>query len=157
MLRRQIRTPQIDCFLTFEECHRTKCVAHMIALRMVWGKKKKHLVCSTYSLTSMSSTLNEQRTTSNKCLRAERQQFQYLQICAIQGFYVAQNGGFFVTFRDKKDWWTFKDGTNRVSRNGGKNVPFYDVQNPKRVHIPFTPRRKPEIICSSSTFFKYGE
>jgi len=75
----------------------------------------------------MPLTLNEERATRNTCLRAERQHFQYFQICALQGFYVAQIGSFFATFRDKKECWTFKDGTDRVLRNGGKKVPFYAV------------------------------
>jgi hypothetical protein len=97
-VRRQFRIRHIDYFLTFQACYRTKCVTLMIALKMIWKKKASRVwhVCGTCNLTSMPLTLNEQRATCNTCLGAERQQFQYLQICTLQGFYVAQIGSFFL-------------------------------------------------------------
>jgi hypothetical protein len=48
--------------------------------------------------------------------------------------------------KSKEDW------INLLWRNVGKKTPFYDVQNPKRVQISYTPWR-PEITqeCSSAT------
>ena len=41
-------------------------------------------------------------------------------------------------------------GTDRLSRNVGNKLPLYGAQNPKRTHILFTPRWKPETRKTDS-------
>ena len=57
------------------------------------------------------------------------------EICALLGFYAAQNGSLLPTFRDNislpsasvkvQDYFNLGDGTDRLSRNVGKELPFY--------------------------------
>jgi hypothetical protein len=57
------------------------------------------------------------------------------EICALLGFYTAQNGSLLPTFRDNlsvpftrvkyQDYFNLRDGTDRLSRNVGTDLPFY--------------------------------
>ena len=66
-------------------------------------------------------------------------------ICALLGFYAAQSGRFLLTLRHNlsvpfsrlKLTLTKGDGTDKLSRNVRKQVPFYGAYNPKRSEISF--------------------
>jgi len=47
------------------------------------------------------------------------------EICALLGYYAGYGGNFLPTFRGNLSVLTFKDGTNILSRNVGKELPPY--------------------------------
>ena len=61
-------------------------------------------------------------------------------ICGLLGYYEAYGGNSLLTFRDNltvpyrrvKKSKTLEDGTERLSRNVGKNLPLYAAQYPRR-------------------------
>jgi len=57
------------------------------------------------------------------------------EICALLGFYAAQNGGFSLMFWD-----------NLLGLNVSMKLPFYTAWNPQTAQITFTPQQKPEIM-----------
>jgi hypothetical protein len=53
-----------------------------------------------------------------------------------------------VTTQDDLYCLAPEDGTHRLSRNVGKELPFCAEYNPKRARVALTPRRKLEIAFS---------
>jgi len=62
-------------------------------------------------------------------------------MCAALGFDGAWSGSLLPTFRDNPSVLTsrvqqsLEDGTDRLSRNVGRELPFYAAQKPKTAHI----------------------